>query len=266
MTARPGPAALLPNQVPPGTGPLSRSPGRLPRRACGRAPAPGEPRPRVVRWPHGIGSTFRSRLAARDTLHGAWSVIPSPLSVRLLAAAGFDYVVIDLQHGGATERDLPGMTSAIRLAGATPIGRVRHAHPADIGRALDLGCAGVITPNVNSAAHAREVAGAVRYPPAGYRSAGGVLAADEPFCIVMVESAEAVADLDATLAIDGVDGVYVGPGICPSRSAVRSTRTTRCCGQPSSRSGPPAPPPESPSACTPATAAPPATTATPAAR
>ena len=149
-------------------------------------------------------STFRSRLAARDTLYGAWSVIPSPLSVRLLAAAGFDYVVIDLQHGEATERDLPGMTSAIRLAGATPIGRVRHAHPADIGRALDLGCAGVITPNVNSAARAREVAGAVRYPPAGYRSAGGVLAADEPFCIVMVESAEAVADLDATLAIDGV--------------------------------------------------------------
>ena len=156
-------------------------------------------------------STFRSRLAARDTLYGAWSVIPSPLSVRLLAASGFDYVVIDLQHGGATERDLPGMTSAIRLAGAAPIGRVRHAHPADIGRALDLGCAGVITPNVNSAAQAREVAGAVRYPPAGYRSAGGVLAADEPFCIVMVESAEAVAELAATLAIDGVDGVYVGP-------------------------------------------------------
>jgi 4-hydroxy-2-oxoheptanedioate aldolase len=156
-------------------------------------------------------STFRSRLAARDTLYGAWSVIASPLSVRLLAAEGFDYVVIDLQHGGATERDLPGMTSAIRLAGATPIGRVRHAHPADVGRALDLGCAGVITPNVNSAAQAREVAGAVRYPPAGYRSAGVVLAAGEPFCIVMVESAEAVADLDATLAIDGVDGVYVGP-------------------------------------------------------
>ena len=156
-------------------------------------------------------STFRSRLAARDTLYGAWSVIPSPLSVRLLAAAGVDYVVIDLQHGGATERDLPGMTSAIRLAGATPLGRVRHAHPADIGRALDLGCAGVITPNVNSAAQAREVVGAVRYPPAGYRSAGGVLAADEPFCIVMAESAEAVAELAATLAIDGVDGVYVGP-------------------------------------------------------
>jgi 4-hydroxy-2-oxoheptanedioate aldolase len=156
-------------------------------------------------------ATFRSRLAAREPLYGAWSVIPSLLSVRLLAAVGFDYVVIDLQHGGATETDLPGMTSAIRLAGSTPVGRVRHAHPADIGRALDLGCEGVIVPNVDSAAQAREVAGAVRYPPAGYRSAGGVLAAADPFCLVMVESAEAVTDLPATLDIDGVDGVYVGP-------------------------------------------------------
>ena len=156
-------------------------------------------------------STFRAQLAAREPLYGAWSSIPSPLSVRLLAAAGVDYVVVDLQHGGATEHDLPGLTSAIRLAGATPIGRVRHAHPADIGRALDLGCEGVIVPNVNSAAQAREAAGACRYPPAGYRSGGGAMAGGEPFCIIMVESTQALADLYATLAEDGVDGIYVGP-------------------------------------------------------
>jgi 4-hydroxy-2-oxoheptanedioate aldolase len=156
-------------------------------------------------------AAFRSRLVAREPLYGAWSVIPSALSVRLLAAAGLDYVVIDLQHGGAAEADLPAMTGAIRLAGATPIARVRHAHTADIGRALDLGCEGVIVPNVDSAAQARQVAGAVRYPPAGYRSAGGVLAAGEPFCLVMAESAAAVAELDVTLAVDGVDGLYVGP-------------------------------------------------------
>jgi 4-hydroxy-2-oxoheptanedioate aldolase len=161
--------------------------------------------------PMSMAANFRSRLTAGEALYGAWSAIPSLLSVRLLAAAGFDYVVIDLQHGGATESDLPAMTTAIRLAGATPVGRVRHAHPADIGRALDLGCEGVIVPNVDSAAQAREVAGAVRYPPAGYRSAGGALAVEEPFCLVMVESVAAVTDLPATLAVDGVDGVYVGP-------------------------------------------------------
>lgn len=157
-------------------------------------------------------STFRAQLAALETLYGAWSMIPSLLSVRLLAVPGLDYVVVDLQHGGATEHDLPGLTTAIRLAGATPIGRVRHAHPADIGRALDLGCEGVIVPNVNSAAQAREAAGACRYPPAGYRSGGGAMTGvGDPFCIIMVESAEAVADLEATLAEDGVDGIYVGP-------------------------------------------------------
>ncbi len=157
-------------------------------------------------------SAFGAQLAAREPLYGAWSTIPSPLSVRLLAAAGLDYVVIDLQHGGATEHDLPAITGAIRLAGATPIGRVRHAHPADIGRALDLGCEGVIVPNVNSAAQAREAAGACRYPPVGYRSGGGALTGvGEPFCLIMVESAQALADLDATLAEDGVDGIYVGP-------------------------------------------------------
>src|ERR1700683_5415991 len=157
-------------------------------------------------------ATFRSRLVVGEPLYGAWSVIPSTLSVRLLAAAGLDYVVIDLQHGGAAEADLPAMTGAIRLAGATPIARVRHAHTADIGRALDLGCEGVIVPNVDSAAQARQVAGAVRYTPAGHRSVGGVLAAAEPFCLVMAESADALDELDATLAVEGVDGLYVGPG------------------------------------------------------
>jgi 4-hydroxy-2-oxoheptanedioate aldolase len=162
--------------------------------------------------PMPAASAFRAHLVAREPLYGAWSMIPSVFSVRPLAAAGLDYVVIDLQHGGATEHDLPALTSAIRLAGATPIGRVRHAHPADIGRALDLGCAGVIVPNVNSAAQAREAAGACRYPPDGYRSAGGALAGvGEPFCLIMVESAAAVADLPATLAEEGVDGIYVGP-------------------------------------------------------
>ena len=159
-----------------------------------------------------MAAAFRSRLVTREPLYGAWSVIPSALSVRLLAAVGLDYVVIDLQHGGATEADLPGLTSAIRLAGATPVARVRHAHTADIGRALDLGCEGVIVPNIDSAAQARQAASAIRYPPAGHRSVGGVLAVREPFCLVMAESAAALAELDATLAVDGVDGLYVGPG------------------------------------------------------
>ena len=156
--------------------------------------------------------SLRARLAAGETLFGGWAVIPDPLSVSAMAAAGLDYVVVDLQHGGATERDLVGLTNAISKAGAVPLGRVRYAHPADIGRALDLGCAGVIVPNVESTDQARAAAGACRYPPAGYRSAGGVQASsDDPFCVIMVESAAALAQIETTLALDGVDGIYVGP-------------------------------------------------------
>jgi 4-hydroxy-2-oxoheptanedioate aldolase len=137
---------------------------------------------------------------------------PGPVTARLLAAGGLDYVVIDLQHGSATEHDLPALTTAIRLAGAAPVGRVRHAHPADIGRALDLGCDGVIVPNVETAEQAASVVGACRIPPDGYRSAGGVFApAALPLCVVMVESSLAMAELPATLAVPGVDGIYVGP-------------------------------------------------------
>src|SRR5258708_6850479 len=156
--------------------------------------------------------SLRTRLAANETLYGGWAVIPDPLAAAAMVAAGLDYVVVDLQHGGATERDLPALTTAISQAGAVPLARVRYAHPADIGRALDLGCAGVIVPNVESAEQARAAAGACRYPPAGYRSAGGVMAGrEQSFCVVMVESAAALAQLDATLALDGVDGIYVGP-------------------------------------------------------
>ena len=156
-------------------------------------------------------TAFCDRVRAGEIVFGGWVAAPTSVSAGILAR-GLDYVVLDLQHGTATEHDLPALTTAIRQAGATPLGRVRHAHPADIGRALDLGCEGVIVPNVESAEQAAAVAGACRYPPDGYRSGGGVLASQlAPLCIVMVESRQAMAELPATLRLPGVDGIYVGP-------------------------------------------------------
>jgi 4-hydroxy-2-oxoheptanedioate aldolase len=157
-------------------------------------------------------SALGERIAAGETLYGGWNVTGDMIAAGAMAAAGLDYVVVDMQHGGATERDLPALTAAIQRAGATPLARVRYAHPADISRTLDLGCAGVIVPNVDSAEQARAAVGACRFPPAGYRSGGGVLAGPGgPFCVIMVESRAAMADLEETLALPGVDGVYVGP-------------------------------------------------------
>jgi 4-hydroxy-2-oxoheptanedioate aldolase len=90
--------------------------------------------------------------------------------------------------------------------------RTRSAQFADIGRPLDLGAQGVFVPNVRGADHVREVVAACRYAPVGTRSAGRLSGgSDEPLVMIVLETAEALDDLDAVLAVDGLDGVYVGP-------------------------------------------------------
>lgn len=157
-------------------------------------------------------AALRSRWAAGRPAHGLWSLLPGAVTAELLASAGPDYVVLDLQHGALAETDLPGVTAAAARAGAVPLVRTRSAHFADVGRPLDLGAHGVLVPNVRDAAHVREVVAACRYAPAGTRSAGRLSGGtDEPLVLVVLETASALADLDAVLAVDGLDGVYVGP-------------------------------------------------------
>ncbi len=155
--------------------------------------------------------TVRVR-AEHETVFGGWAVAPTTVSAGI-HARGQDDVDFELHHGTATEHDSASLDYRDSAGGPRlRSGGVRYAHPADIGRALDLGCEGVIVPNVESAEQAAAVAGACRYPPDGYRSAGGAMArASQPVCIVMVESRQAMADLAATLALAGIDGIYVGP-------------------------------------------------------
>jgi 4-hydroxy-2-oxoheptanedioate aldolase len=156
---------------------------------------------------------LRRRWAAGQACHGLWSLLPGAVTGDVLGRTGADFVVIDLQHGGGTEAELPGVTAAITAAGSAPLVRTRSPSFADIGRPLDLGARGVIVPNVRDAEHAREVVAATRYAPAGGRSIGRLLGgADQPLVVVMVETASALDDLDAVLAVDGLDGIYVGPG------------------------------------------------------
>ena len=156
---------------------------------------------------------LRQRWAAGQACHGLWSLLPGAVTGEVLARTGADYVVVDLQHGATAEAELPGVAAAITGAGAVPLVRTRSPAFADVGRPLDLGARGVIVPNVRDAGHAREVVAACRYAPAGGRSIGRLSGgADQPLVVVMVETATALDDLDAVLAVDGLDGVYVGPG------------------------------------------------------
>ncbi|MGY1607860.1 MULTISPECIES: HpcH/HpaI aldolase family protein [unclassified Geodermatophilus] len=156
---------------------------------------------------------LRRRWSAGQPCHGVWSLLPGAVTGELLARTGADYVVVDLQHGAAAEADLPGTAAAVTAAGAVPLVRTRSPSFADVGRPLDLGARGVIVPNVRDAGHAREIVAACRYAPAGGRSIGRLSGgSDRPLVVLMVEAASALDDLDALLAVEGLDGVYVGPG------------------------------------------------------
>jgi 4-hydroxy-2-oxoheptanedioate aldolase len=156
---------------------------------------------------------LRRRWAEGEPCHGMWSLLPGAVTGEVLARTGVDYVVVDLQHGATAEADLPGLAAAITTAGAVPLVRTRSPTFADVGRPLDLGARGVIVPNVRDAGHAREVVAACRYAPAGGRSVGRLSGgSDRPLLVAMVETATALDDLDALLAVGGLDGVYVGPG------------------------------------------------------
>jgi 4-hydroxy-2-oxoheptanedioate aldolase len=156
---------------------------------------------------------LRQRWSDGEPCHGLWNLLPGAVTAEVLARSGADFVVVDLQHGAMAEAELAGVCAAIAAAGSVPLVRTRSPSFADVGRPLDLGARGVIVPNVRDADHAREVVAATRYAPAGTRSIGRLSGgADRPLAIVMVETATALDDLDAVFAVEGLDGVYVGPG------------------------------------------------------
>lgn len=159
---------------------------------------------------------------AGRTTFGVWCAIPSSVSIEFALAAGFDYGCLDLQHGAIGYSAAVPMLQAARAEGAVPVARVPANDASGIGRILDAGAAGVIVPLVDTAEEAARAVAACRYPPAGRRSFGPIRAglvagstdiADlaKVVCMVMVETAEGLANVDEIAATPGLDGVYIGP-------------------------------------------------------
>lgn len=154
---------------------------------------------------------------------GSWVQIGHPVNAEILAAAGFEFLALDCEHGEAGESDVGNFVRACNHFGVKPFVRVRENAVLPIRRALDLGAAGVIVPLVNSAAEARAAVAAASYPPRGVRGFAwqrGNLWGKEfdryaatfrPTVIVMIESRPAVEAIDEILAVDGVDGCLIGP-------------------------------------------------------
>ncbi|MCE8020562.1 aldolase [Halomonas sp. MCCC 1A11036] len=171
---------------------------------------------------------FAKRLRNRDRIVGYWTQIPVPAVQERVARHGWDYVCFDAQHGFHDPHSLLNGLMAVdagaALGGNTCAGLVRvasnDAHL--IGMALDAGAQGVIVPMVETVEDARRAVASCRYAPAGNRSYGpmraglrsGPRSADmnnEIACIIMIETVAALACIDEIAALDGVDGVYVGP-------------------------------------------------------
>ena len=169
------------------------------------------------------GKRLRAKWEAGEASFGLWAGIPASLTAELAAAAGYDYVCVDLQHGLSTEGTMVSMFQAAQAGGAVPLARLAWNEPWQIMRALDLGAAGVILPLIDTADDAARAVEACRYPPHGKRSYGpvraelligsadmDVLAADA-LCIAMIETRAGLDNLDEIAATPGLDGLYIGP-------------------------------------------------------
>jgi 4-hydroxy-2-oxoheptanedioate aldolase len=169
---------------------------------------------------------IRQRVLAGEALFGLFLDLGSPLSAELCARAGYDWLLVDLEHGAATETDLLAHLHAIEGAGVAALVRPQSGERLRIGRALDLGADGIMVPRLDGADGAREAVGYLRYPPDGVRGVAtrtrGAGLGTRPHAaireindtilgIVQVESRGAVAEADAIAAIDGVDVLFVGP-------------------------------------------------------
>ena len=171
-------------------------------------------------------TAFRHRILAGETLFGAWASLGSPGSAELLGRSGLDWVVVDLEHGNTTESELLAHLTAIEVSGSVALVRPQSGERLRIGRALDMGAAGVVVPRLDTAEQVREAVTFLRYPPTGQRGVAlltrgarlgtvnhaGVAALNEDIVgVFQIESPAALEAADDFAAIDGVDVLFVGP-------------------------------------------------------
>ncbi|MDH1101001.1 4-hydroxy-2-oxoheptanedioate aldolase [Pseudomonas mosselii] len=171
-------------------------------------------------------NTFKQRLRTGQAQIGLWLGLADPYCAELAANAGFDWLLLDGEHAPNDLRGLLGQLQAVAPYPAQPIVRPVIGDTALIKQLLDIGAQTLLVPMVESAEQARQLVRAMRYPPHGVRGVGSALArasrwnslpgyldqADEQMCLlVQVENREGLANLDAICAVDGVDGVFIGP-------------------------------------------------------
>lgn len=171
-------------------------------------------------------NTLKSALKQGKLQHGIWLTSGSGVLAELAGNAGFDWCLIDGEHGPNTISEMLPQLQALAISGTSAVVRIASAEAWMVKQALDLGCQTILVPMVDDAEMARAMAKAMRYPPDGTRGMGAVLArasgfgsirdyphsANAQVCLmVQAESRAALDNIDAIAATVGVDGVFVGP-------------------------------------------------------
>lgn len=171
-------------------------------------------------------NAFKQAIAAEGAQIGLWLGLADPYTAELCATGGFDWLLVDGEHGPNDLRSMLGALQAIAPYPSHPVVRIPKGDAALIKQVLEIGATTLLVPMVESADEAQALVRAMRYPPAGMRGVGSGLArssrwgaqtgylheANEQVCLlVQVETASALAQIDAIAAVEGVDGVFIGP-------------------------------------------------------
>ena len=175
-------------------------------------------------------SSIKSRLLEGEKITGCWTSLFSPVAAEIMANAGYDLAMIDLEHGPGSYLEAVSMIHAIESRSCQPIIRAPSSNQVDIKRVLDIGPNGIMVPNIRNITEALEVVKHCRYAPAGDRGAapGFVRASGyesvgqkienylefmrtDFLLIAQIESKQAVDDLEKIVAVDGIDMIFIGP-------------------------------------------------------
>jgi 2-keto-3-deoxy-L-rhamnonate aldolase RhmA len=170
-------------------------------------------------------SSLKKKLANQELTIGSWISFGYPPTCEIMAKAGFDWLVIDMEHTAIDTWQQQQLIQVIDLAGCTPLVRVGSNDALLIKRAMDAGAHGVVVPMVNTREDAMRAVSAVKYPPAGTRGVGLARAQAygmgfeayskwnqaESVVIVQIEHIKGVENIDEILSVDGVDGFIIGP-------------------------------------------------------
>jgi 4-hydroxy-2-oxoheptanedioate aldolase len=173
-----------------------------------------------------VKNTFKQALKHDRPLFGLFMGIPNTTVAELCAGAGFDWVLIDSEHGPFDLQSIMAHLQAVAPYPVSPIVRPVEGQTALIKQLLDIGAQTLLIPMVESAEQAEQLVRACRYPPAGIRGLGTSMARaaqwnripdylqkanDEVCLIVQIETVSALENIDAIAAVDGVDAVFIGP-------------------------------------------------------